>query len=194
MNLGTRAKRMQEPAANSANPADVALMNLVSQRDELAFQKLIERYGDSLAQTIGRLMAWSHECDDILQDVLISVWNKSESFDGVGSLEGWLKRIAINRCRNHFRATTAVHRKLQQFAEWLGGQQETTTTNASSDLLETGLARLSHDDRIVLVLFYLEEMKGSEVARLLDTTVEAMHVRLHRARTRLKKLVKSERE
>ena len=78
--------------------------------DQAAMCELLDRHGDMLARLVGRLTAWHVDREDILQDVLLSVWQKSGSFRGNGSLEGWLKRIAVNQCRNHFRAANSIKR------------------------------------------------------------------------------------
>lgn len=195
------------PAAKIAraefhSSADVDLMKRIATGNEDAFTQLVLVHGDDLAQTIGRLTGWSRDADDILQDVFITVWQKAGQYNGSGSLASWLKRIAINRCRNQFRLTHSIQRKLEGFAQWLGGRQlgsrQTShgkidsQPDGTGDQIQSALARLSPDDRALLVLYYLEEMSGNEVADVLEISVPAVHVRLHRARTRLKKILKDE--
>jgi RNA polymerase sigma-70 factor (ECF subfamily) len=168
-------------------------MRRIAAGDEVAFKQLVGYYGDSLARTISRLTGWSRDSDDIFQEVLILVWQRARQFDGRGSLEGWLKQIAINKCRNHFRLTNSIQRKLERFAEWLGGQLTEKSCNEfvandHDDRVRSALARLSAPDRTVLVLFYLEEMSGDDVANALKISLSAVHVRLHRARKRLKEI------
>ena len=190
------------PAANiiraETSPADdVALMDQIATGDEQAFTQLVDRYGQTLATTIARLTGWNRDVDDILQEVLITAWSKAGQFDGSGSLEGWLKRIAINHCRNHFRLARSLQRRIEGFAEWLGVRQIVQNKPRwhdvdSNERVRTALSRLSTDDRTVLALYYLEEMPGEEIATLLQISVEAVHVRMHRARKRLKRILKDE--
>ncbi len=128
-------------------------------------------------------------------DVLLSVWKQASTFSGKGSLEGWLKRIAVNRCRNHFRATQSLKRLIERFTLSLqrSGQQTDANQNGQqNDKLTNCLQKLTQSDRTVLVLFYLEEMPGDEVAKTLNIKLETLHVRLHRARNRLKKLLETQ--
>ena len=185
-------------AMKAANPiraektpsADVALMNRIAAGEEAAFTQLIQCHGESLLRTIGRLMLWNKDTDDIFQEVLITVWQKAGQYNGHGSLAGWLKRIAINRCRNQFQLSNRITRKLEAFAEWIGGRRSDESKSRHDidldDQVQMALAKLSGDDRTILVLYYLEEMNGDDVASILNISLDAVHVRLHRARKRLK--------
>ncbi len=53
-------------------------------------------------------------------------------------------------------------------------------------LVRKAVAALRMKDREVVVLFYLEQRPAAEIAALLDTSLNAIEVRLHRARRRLK--------
>ena len=161
--------------------------------DDTAMCELIERYGEVLGQLVGRLTGWHADREDILQDVLLAIWNQAGSYRGEGSLEGWLKRIAVNRCRNHFRATQSIKRLIERFTllRQPSERQSTNENDGQDEKLTSSLQKLSQADRTVLVLFYLEEMPGEEVAETLNIKLETLHVRLHRARSRLKKLIEA---
>jgi RNA polymerase sigma factor (sigma-70 family) len=175
---------------------DLKTMRLIANGDPRGMQVLLVDHGQMLARLIGRLTAWHADMDDILQEVLLQIWKKADTFRGQGSLEGWLKQIAVNRCRNHFRALAAFQRKLEKLA--LLGQAEhyldpPIQFDGIDDNLKQALSQLSQDERTTVVLFYLEQLSGDEVAVLTGTKVETVHVRLHRARTKLKKLIQQER-
>ena len=178
-----------------------SLMKRIAARDEAAICELLELHGEMLARLVGRLLVWHSDCDDVLQEVLLSVWQRAGSYRGQGSLEGWLKKIALNRCRNHFRALSAVQRKLERFSILIGKRetdQPTPSTFSNKDDGQTplmlALRKLDGKDRTAIVLFYLEEMPGEEVAASLGIKLETFHVRLHRARKKLKRLIEKENE
>lgn len=154
---------------------------------------LVHRFGPRLHRLVCRLTGWSGDSDDILQEVFLAAWRKAGAFRGNGSLEGWLRRLAVNRCRNHHRARAAFARMLGRAAS----RSKTATVNRPSqeepdlDELRAALAKLKGPDRAVLVLFYLEELSGEQVAEALGVRLEAVHVRLHRARCRLRELLQA---
>ena len=179
--------------AKEIAPLDRQLLIRISRGDEAAFVQLIDLHGESLRRLIGRLTAWHADGDDILQDVFLTVWQKAGRFDGRGSVQGWLKKIAANRCRNHFRTLNSIARKIEGFANFLFLNSSNSTGRADAqsqgDELEVAIGRLNAEDRLVLVMFYLEELPGDEVAEILAVKPETLHVRLHRARKRLKKIL-----
>lgn len=169
--------------------AELALMRELAAGNEAAMEQLIRQYGDSVSRLIGRLTGWSEESDDIFQEVLIAAWNKAHRYQGTGSLEGWLKRIAINQCRNQHRKHKVFLRLISSAAQWINLNHETTQSSDKLDGLSEAMTRLKSADREVLALFYLEGLSGDEVADLLGIKPETLHVRLHRARARLKEVL-----
>lgn len=192
------ADMRDEAAKNRCN--EHALMQRISSGNELALQELIVLHGDMLARLVGRLMAWHADSDDVLQEVLLTVWRKANRFEGQGSLEGWLRRIAVNRCRNHFRATSILQRKIEQLATLLTASQSnqedyktsyTFAENAIDEASPLGIAlrQLPTDDRAAIVLVYLEELSPDDVSETLGIKTQTLHVRLHRIKKKLKRLM-----
>ena len=177
------------------NP-DSVLMSRLQSGDGNAMNELVHRFGPRLNRLVGRLTGWSAESDDILQEVFLTAWRKAATFQGAGSLEGWLRQLAVNRCRNHHRARGAFKRMLSRAAlrsEMTIVDHQQPDNSASSDL-RIALARLRAADRAVLVLYYLEELSGEQVAETLGVRIETVHVRLHRARLRLRDILNHEDE
>jgi len=192
LNAATRISQTTDPRTSD----EFQLMTRLAGGDRPAMHDLIESHGEMLARLIGRLTSWHTDRDDILQDVLIAVWQNAGSYSGNGSLEGWLKRIAINRCKNHFRATSSVRRLIEGFIQVSKPQEQIYNVGEHEDdtksKLQQAMKKLSLADRTMLVLFYLEEMPGDELAIALNLKPETLHVRLHRARKRLKQIIEEQ--
>lgn len=186
-----------DPADSRSESADKQLMLRLKNGDSSAMNELVECHGEMLARLIGRLTGWHADRDDILQEALVKVWQQAGSYRGEGSLEGWLKRIAVNRCKNHFRSNSAFTRMIERF-KLLISPNATPTLDSnieqddSSSGLQQALQQLSPTDRTVIVLFYLEELPSEEIASLLNIKLETFHVRLHRARHKLKQIIESQ--
>jgi len=74
-----------------------------AQCDEAAFDQLIAEHHDRIARLVHRLGAWSADTEDVVQDVFLTAWENLRKFKGQSSLSTWLSRIAVNRCRWHYR-------------------------------------------------------------------------------------------
>lgn len=84
---------------------DLALLERIAGRDSAAVGELYDRHARVLYSLICRIVRDDGEAEDILQDVLLRVWNKAESYDPLlGSPLAWLVRIARNRAIDRLRA------------------------------------------------------------------------------------------
>jgi RNA polymerase sigma-70 factor (ECF subfamily) len=152
-------------------------------------RELIGRHGEMLARLVGRLTAWSADHEDVFQELLLKIWQKAGSYRGAGSLEGWLRRMAVNLCHNHLRRQNSIRQMLTRFVDFQRNDQQVESSAEPSSRLQKALRKLNGNDRTVLVLYYLEEMSGEEVADALGIKTESVHVRLHRARQKLKSIL-----
>lgn len=188
--------------ATSTQPAsdDSELVQRLVQRQTDAMDDLIDRHATRLRQTIGRLLAWSSDVDDVLQEVLVLAWRRIDTFHGTGSLEDWLVSMAFHRCRDHQRSLR------RRWTHWLryadrssvpSNQSPSThnsnlpTETAAWQKLQHAMQHLSASDRELLVMLYLEAWSHQQLADHLGISIATLQVRLHRARSRLKHHIES---
>lgn len=125
------------------------------------------------------------------------------SFEGRGSLEGWLTRIATNTCLNLVRSskrrpemtvsdlteddTTWLENKLAATA---GEQHEATERSLiAADLAGRVLSTMSTDDQLVLTMIDGEDASVKEVAKTTGWTESKVKVQAFRARRRMREAV-----
>ena len=180
------------PDSDPKRESEIELMRRVRMGEADAMREFVVEYEVRLRRWITRLSGWRTNTDDLLQEVLVQVWRKASSFRGQGPLEGWVRRIAVNRCRNDLRRRLTFERFVHAFGRTRSEAECRDESNDAVDELKSALNRLRPNDRTLLVLFYLEELSGEEVAEALNIRVDAVHVRLSRARQRLKRLLSHE--
>jgi RNA polymerase sigma factor (sigma-70 family) len=153
------------------------------------FESLVCRHQAAVTRLAYRLLGWRHEAvEDVVQEVFLAALMHLDRFRGEAEVATWLTRITINCCR------TLRRRNLVRL-RWLRRQRPTDTAPAGDADADTGqrvrdaVARLPARDREVIVLRYLEQLEIGEIARLLGTKHNAVEVRLHRARTKLRTLL-----
>ena len=142
--------------------------------------------------------------EDAVQDAFINAFRALDSFEGRSSLKTWLHRITVNAClakmrQSKQRAEHAIDEYLPEFdqyncrieAPWnhLASVDDVLESEHLRDLVKTNILTLPEQYRNVLLLRDIQGYDTSEVAMLLGISVSNVKVRLHRARSALKKLL-----
>ncbi len=183
--------------------SDAELAGLAREGDESAFAEIMRRYGPRVFRTAGRFFRQRERVEEAAQEVFLKAFTELESFEGRGSLEGWLTRIATNTCLNIVRsAKRRPEMTISDLTEDEGAWLENQTANAAAekhraaersavaaDLAGRVLETLSADDRLVLTLVDGEETPVKEVAEMTGWSESKVKVQAFRARRRMRKAV-----
>ena len=190
------------------------LMSRAQTGDGEAFRELTEPYRRELHVHCYRMLGSFHEAEDVLQDTLLAAWQGFAGFEGRASLRTWLYRIATNRCLNARRSATRRRAKewdvpnveppeptrlgevvwLQPFPDALlegvidaplGPEARCEQTEAISLAFVTALQSLPPRQLAVLILRDVLGFHATEVADMLDATVDSVKSALKRARASL---------
>ena len=92
-------------------PPDHALIQLIQCHDGDAFAHFFARYQPAVQRHLGQMLRDAVMAEDLVQEVFLRVWTRSEQWDGRGEVKGWLFRIATNLALNHLRS---LRRRPQQ--------------------------------------------------------------------------------
>ena len=141
--------------------------------------------------------------EEAAQEVFLKAFTQLKSFEGRGSMEGWLTRIATNTCLNMVRAaarrpelTTSdltedqdnwLDEKLSDLAGELHRSAERKLVAA--DLADRLLETLSPEDRLALTLIDGEDASVKEVAEMTGWSESKVKVRAFRARRKAREVM-----
>ena len=122
--------------------------------------------------------------EDVVQDASFTAWRKLARLDDPSRLRAWFLGVVANKCRN-------ARRGRWRAAVNIGLPDElTVVSNEERSLqgadLRRAVARLNHDDRLVVVLYFYLDMPLDEVAAVAGTSVAATRARLYRSVRRLR--------
>jgi RNA polymerase sigma-70 factor, ECF subfamily len=93
--------------AEQAASGDISLMERIVARDAGAVGELYDRHSRLLYGLILRIVGHRSDAEEVLQEVFMAVWNRSETYNvALGVPVAWLVRIARNRAVDRLRANS----------------------------------------------------------------------------------------
>ena len=144
------------------------------------FLLLAGKYKDTVFRLALNALGSPHDADDIVQETLLRLWKRSEPFESEAHAKHWLIRVALNLCKNVFRAPWRKTLPLDQL-----DAAAVFDTPEQGELYAEVMA-LPEKYRTALYLFYYEAYSVKEIAGLLGVSQSVVTTRLNRARQALK--------
>ena len=169
--------------------ADQAVIDRVLAGDRNAFGILIERYSDALYRHAYGMTGSADVAEDILQVSFIKAFHHLGEVRG--RFDAWVFRIVANGCKDwlkNIRRTHLSYEEDDQPSSFETPEEELDRGEMRRDL-DTALAALPDSLREAFVMKHVEGRSYEEMAVLLDATVGALKMRVHRAREALQKLL-----
>jgi RNA polymerase sigma-70 factor, ECF subfamily len=126
------------------------------------------------------------EAEDVAQDALIRAWRREGRLRAEDRRRQWLSAITRNEALRHLERRRSEPTDVQSQAH---SNDEAMDRAPQRVDLSIALARLAHEDRILLRLRYEEDLTQAAIAIALDMPEGTVKVRLHRAREKLRRIL-----
>jgi RNA polymerase sigma-70 factor (ECF subfamily) len=162
---------------------DDELMRDAADRNPAAFAGLFERHGRPLHGYLRKLTGNAEAASDLTQEAFLIAFRARFDYRPRGLFAGWLYRIATNLARERIQQSGREGRVMQELvreksAEGAPAAGPAQSAEASENrlLVERALARLSIEEREVIVLRHFQGMKFREIASALrenESTVKS---------------------
>lgn len=150
------------------------------------FAVLVRQYSEPLYWKVRRIVLNHEDANDVLQNAFLKIWNNLDTFQGKSALSTWLYRIAINealdfvrRQKNVNSATVSTEDEPGVAARLMG--DDYFDGDEAQARLQEAVARLPEVQRTVFILKYFDELKYSEISKILDTSEGALKASYHLA-------------
>lgn len=182
---------------------DLELARLARGGDEPAFAEIMRRYSPRVFRFASRYFRQRELVEEAAQEVFLKAFTQLDSYEGRGSMEGWLTRITTNTCLNILRSSKrrpelTVSDLTEDEGTWLDDKLASTAKErhqaserslVAADLAGRVLETMTPEDQLVLTLVDGEDTPVKEVAEITGWSVSKVKVQAFRARRKMRKAV-----
>lgn len=159
-----------------------------------AFECMVQKYSKKLYWTIRKIVVSHHDTDDILQNVLIKLWQELPTFRGESSIYTWLYRIAVNQSLSHLRARKRSSSNPcdddTELFERIVADQGLFDADAAELALQRAIQTLPPKQRAVFIMRYYDQMPYEQMAQVMQTSQGALKASYHIAREKIEEQIK----
>lgn len=177
--------------------SDEALAVRAADGDERAFATLVGRHKTALYRLVRRYVGDSDDAYDIVQASFVSAWFALGRYDPARAFAGWLRTIALNKCRDHgrraavrrFLMIAGTARAAEAVADPQQGAEAEWIAREELGLLDRAIAGLPRALKEPLLLTVFAGLSHAEAGRELGISTKAVETRLYRARRVLSRTI-----
>ena len=162
-----------------------------TQQTEAIYEEVIRRNSDMVYRLAYSLVKTRADADDIFQEVFLRYMQNAPAFQGAEHEKAWFLRVTMNCCKNFWKSPWTRRRVALEREEMEQGGLSCELDDDSAALVDA-VKQLSKKYRIVIHLFYYEELSIEEIAKLTNAKASTVRTRLTRARRQLRSLLKEE--
>lgn len=170
---------------------DSELIRRLQQSDLDALGVLFERYQQRVYRTALAIVRDPAAAEDILQDCFLKVYANAQRIDVERPLAPWLYRVTVNLSYTWLMHARNQRTPLEQITDHLispmkQAPDQLTEQTEIRQCVRRAIGELSLDQRVVVVLYYLNNLSLQDIAEILDLPVGTVKSRLFYARENLR--------
>ncbi|MEM7207078.1 MAG: RNA polymerase sigma factor RpoE [Pseudomonadota bacterium] len=173
---------------------DLELVRRVQKGDKTAFDILVLKYQQKMANLVSRYVREPAEVQDVCQDAFIKAYRGLANFRGESAFYTWLYRIAVNTAKNHLvsqgRRSTQYAVDAQEAEQFSGAEVLHENASPERELLSSEIQEavresidsLPEDLKVAITLREFEGMSYDEIADIMECPIGTVRSRIFRAR------------
>ena len=173
--------------------SELNLLRRVAAKDRKAFEALYQLYYRRLFGYLFKLMRRVELVEEVLNDVMLAVWNGAGSFDGRSRPSTWMFGIAYHKALKALsrHAVGEADREEAETAEPVEREEPESllARRELASLLGRALRVLPFEQRAVVELTYYYGLPYQEIAEILSCPVNTVKTRMFHARRRLREIL-----
>jgi RNA polymerase sigma-70 factor, ECF subfamily len=181
---------------------DVQLVARLKKRDKSALEELVHIHGAKMYGVALQFMRNESDAHEVMQDALVSIWNKIGSFEGKSAFTSWIYRVTANAGLMALRKKKRREKDISldatgtddddaplpalQLSDTRPLPDKVAMTGELGEQVRAAIDQLPEPYRVAVLLRDVEELPMTEVMRETGLSEPALKSRLHRARLALR--------
>lgn len=176
---------------------DAELVERLKAKEPSAMDELVNGYSGKIYGLAVKLLKNQADAEDVVQDTLLKIFEKIDTFRGESALSSWIYRIALNfsymkirkgskneyaPIEDHMPKFEKNGMHLYPVGSWAEKADDKLLRKEMKSHIVENIEKLSEKYKTVLVMRDIQGLSTSEVAEITGMTIPAVKSRLHRAR------------
>ena len=166
--------------------SDSALVEQCRRGDRRAQVELVQRHQRPVFQVALRILGSREDAADVAQTTFLKVFERLGQYDSAHRLFSWIYRIAVNEAVDQLKRTGRHDELPDDLLSAAPGPEEHAGNERMTRALQSGLASLPDDYRIVLVLRHFSDCSYEEIAAIVGVPEKTVKSRIFSARQMLR--------
>lgn len=164
-----------------AKPDELQLIQRSIMGDREAFAELVRLYSDAVYGLCFNRTRSFEDARDLAQETFIRAYTRIHELRDPSRFAAWIRRIAENLCSRWMQSRREILP-----IQWGTSQASQPGQSPSTELVREALENIPENERLVVILHYINGYTYSDIARFLGVTQHAVRGRLHRGRKKLR--------
>jgi RNA polymerase sigma-70 factor (ECF subfamily) len=161
--------------------------------EPIAYKGLFELYGDRSLRIALKYAGNLDDAQDIVQQTMVKVWQKIESFEDGSPFSNWYFTILVNTCRDWRRV--AFYRLRKSFANVEMRDEGIMQAEATQvDWINRMVLKMPRKMRMIFILHYQEEFSMKDIAEIFRISIDTVRVQLMKGRRYLREIYENKAE
>ena len=187
--------RLMIPTNESVEPDDRQLVRTIRSGDSDAFEQLVRRKTTKVYSLCYRIIGNAEDAKDISQLVFIKLWENLEKYDPTYAFDTWLYRmvtnVAIDFMRNKQSRDNAVNSNLRLVKTSAEPEQGVVVQRKEIENVFNAVSTvLSPKQKMIFVMSEMEDLRSSEIAKILGCRESTVRNHLFNARKLMQQQLK----
>jgi RNA polymerase sigma factor (sigma-70 family) len=171
-----------------AYTGDIDVIEDILKGNVQAFETIVKKYQSMIFTLVIRLVNHREAAEEVAQDVFVKAYKSLHTFRRESNFKTWIYRIAYNESVNYLRAHQKNIKTTDLSDQEMGNIRDVQIEGNHADLaqiISESIMTLPEIDRIIITLYYYEDLPIKEIVKATGLTESNIKARLFRSRQKL---------